>query len=253
VRSLALLILLLAGCAQTPGKDYDRWKRELDMQSKGETPLWATIDHPVAMVYGGGGPGRFSYATKDTGSSNRREKVDANLYRLGYYGPGGLMADWMGTTEDMTGGTSASLFDLYGFADQPMWPNRRLRFQNRPGGYWQYLNLKKSERGDLEGWTLGFRYELEAEVDVIKAYRWNLSVYGSGRIGGGWGQYNTTGTGSDPGTAWGYGWEAGVRVQVSRFFGSLAWIDRTTTVEPDNSGSAEYGFSGGVLALGLRW
>lgn len=253
MRCLGLLILFLAGCAQTPAKDYDRWKRELDMQEKGETPLWATIDHPVAMGYGGGGIGQLSYKTSGPGATNRNEKVDANLYRVGFVGPAGFMIDWLGTTEDMTGGTSADVFDIFGFANRPLWPNRRLRFQGRPGGYWEKLNLKDSRNGDLEGWTLGLRFEAEGEVDIIKARRFNLSAYASGRIGGGWGEYSRTGTGSSRGTSWGYGWEAGARVQFYRFFGSVSWIDRTTELEPDFNGGAEYGFAGGVIALGLRW
>ena len=131
--------------------------------------------------------------------------------------------------------------------------DNRLRFATRPGGYWEKLNLKGARNGDLEGWTLGLRIEVEGEVDVIKARRFNLSLFASGRLGGGWGSYKLTGTGSERGTSWGYGWEAGARVQAYRFFGSLSWMDRTTMLDPNNSGSADYGFEGGVIAVGLRW
>ena len=252
MRLLPFLILVV-GCAQTPAKDYDRWKRELDMESKGETPLWATIDHPVSWGYGSGGLGEMDYRTEGTRAQPRRESVDANLYRAGFVGPAGFMLDWLGTTEDMSGGTSAEWVDFFAFSNRPLWPNRRLRIQSRPGGYWEYINLKSAESGDIEGWTLGFRFEAEAEVDVVKARRFNLSLFGSGRLGGGWGDYKSKGSGSSRGTSWGYGWQAGVRVQAYRYYGSLSWIDRTTTLDPDSSGSAEYGFSGGVIALGLRW
>jgi len=253
MRALILLLVVAAGCAQTPAKDYDRCKRELDMEEKGETPLWATIDHPIAMGYGGGGLGTLSYKTSGTGAPNRNERVDANLYRVGFTGPAGFMIDWMRSTEDMTSGTSADAFDIFGFVNRPMWPNRRLRFQGRPGGYWEKFNLKGARNGDLEGWTLGFRFEGEAEVDVVKARRFNFSLFANGRLGGGWGDYKRTGTGSQRGTSWGYGWEAGARIQAYRFFASLSWIDRSTTLDPNASGSAEYGFEGGVLAIGLRW
>ena len=203
MRTLLFLIVVAAGCAQTPSKDYDRWKRELEMEEKGETPLWATIDHPVAMGYGGGGLGTLSYKTSGTGAPNRKEKVDANLYRAGYVGPAGFTIDWMRTTEDMTGGTSADAFDIFGFAARPLWPNRRLRFLTRPGGYWEKINLKGARNGDLEGWTLGFRFDVEGELDVIKRRRFNLSLFASGRIGGGWGNYKQTGIGSGRGTSWG--------------------------------------------------
>jgi len=253
MRVVLFVIVLAAGCAQTPAKDYDRWKRELEMEEKGETPLWATIDHPVARGYLGGGPGTLNYKTRGTGATNRNERVDANLYRAGFIGPAGFMLDWLGSTEDMSGGTSADAFDLFGFANRPMWPNKRLRFEGRPGGYWEKLNLKGAQNGDLEGWTLGFRMEAEAEVDVVKARRFNLSLFANGRLGGGWGNYKRTGFSSERGTSWGYGWEAGVRVQAYRFFGSLSWMDRNTTIDPHNTGTAEYGFEGATFALGLRW
>ncbi len=244
---------LLIGCAQTPDKDYDRWKRELEMQDEGKTPLWATIDHPVAMGFIGGGPGSFKYKTSGRGGPGRRETTNANLYRVAYMAPMGAMIDFMHTTEDMSGGTSADDFDIWVFANRPLWPNKRLRFQSRPGGYFQKLNLKQAQPGDFEPWTLGFRFELEGEVDIVKAYRFNLSAYASGRIGGGWGRTKVNGV-EDGTTSWGYGWEAGVRAQYQRWFLAASWIDKTTQMGGSSLYSeGEYGFAGGMLSVGLRW
>ena len=250
---LAILFTLMGGCVQTPAKDYDRWKRELEMEEKGETPLWSTIDHPVAMVYAGGGPGTFRYKTNGSGGPGRRDKANANLYRLAYLGATGAMIDWMRTSDSLEGGTTADDFDIWFFANRPMWPNRRLRFMSRPGGYFQKLNLKKAQAGDFEPWTLGFRFELEAEVDIVKARRFNLSAYGSGRIGGGWGQTKVNGK-QDNTTSWGYGWEAGVRAQFHRWWAGVAWLDRTTQMGASSLyDEGEYGFAGGLISVGLRW
>jgi hypothetical protein len=250
VRGLAFLVLLLGGCALgNPQRDYERWQRELEREESGERTIWIDVDHPLVYAYGGAGPTRFFYRD----SSGRNEEVDAATYRAGFVGPASLLFDWTDTTEDLSGGTSAETYDLFFFHNRPLWPNRRLRFESRPGVYYDRMNMRGARATDRKPWSIGFRFELEGEVDVVKLRTFNLSVYGSGRAGYGWGRTTTSGTRVDS-SSLSLGWEAGIRVQYARIVGSLAWTDREIELQGDRLvDGTEYGFRGPVLTFGMRW
>lgn len=185
---------------------------------------------------------------------NRRETaVDSRTVRAGVIAPSGFLAEWSETTEDMTGGTGAQMIDLFAFWNRPAYPNRRLRFESRPGVYFEKLNLTKAQPGDAEPWTLGFRFEVEGELDLIKRRVFNWSVFANGRFGGGWGRTKMNGV-TVASTSFGYGWEVGTRAQLARWVISASWFDRTTEL-----GGAErvhgvaYGVEGAMLLVGWRW
>jgi len=250
VRAAVLLVVLAAGCASaSPQRDYERWKREMERAESGEPTVWIDVDHPQIHAYGGAGPTRFSYSDR----AGRNETVDALTARAGFVGPASLLVDWTQTTQDMSGGTSAETFDMFFFGNRPLWPNRRLRFEARPGVYYDRMNMRGARPTDAKPWSMGFRFELEGEVDVIKRPRFNLSVYGSGRVGYGWGRTTMGDTRVDS-ASFGTGWEAGVRVQYAHVVGSLAWTDRETELQGDRLvDGTEYGFEGPVLTFGMRW
>lgn len=232
-----------------PQRDYERWQRELEREESGEPTIWIDVDHPLVYAFGGAGPTQFTYANR----AGRDERVDAVTYRAGFIAPTGLLVDWTSTTEDMAGGTSADWFDLFFFYNRPLWPNRRLRFEPRPGVYYDRLNMRGAVPGDTKPWTLGFRFDLEAEVDVVKLRTFNLSLFANGRLGGGWGR-TRVGDARVGSTSWTSGWEAGVRVQYARIVGSLGWMDRRTELDGDPLvNGADYGFEGPVLLFGMRW
>lgn len=246
------LLLTLTGCAlSNPERDKARWERELDREISGEKTIWIDVDHPVIYGYAGGGPGEFSYRNRARGGT---DEGNANLYRFGFIGPASLLVDWMSSTDPLgETETKADWLDIYFFGNRPLWPNRRLRFNARPGIYFDKLNLKKAQSGDAEPWTLGFRFELEAEVDVIKAKQFNLSLFGNGRVGGGWGRTKVSGN-EVSSNSWGYGYEAGLRAQFRRFVGSISWLDRRTQLGGDPLiEDTEYRFQGATLMFGLRW
>ena len=245
-----LLFPLLAGCALgNPQRDYERWQRQIDREESGKPTVWLDVDHPIVHVYGGAGPTSFRYAN----GSARDERVDAVTYRAGFVGPASLLFDWTDTTGDMAGGTSAETYDLFFFHNRPLWPNRRLRFESRPGVFYDRLNMRGAGPADAKPWAIGFRFELGAEVDVVKLRTFNLSVFGSGRYSYGWGRTTIADTRVDS-TSSGWGWAAGVRAQYARIVADLAWIDRETGLGGDRLVDAvEYGVEGAVLTIGMRW
>jgi hypothetical protein len=245
---LAIALVLTTGCA------YTRPKLELPAEPDPDAPrpVWRQGNHPTLTIQGGVSYGEFSYTTQGT-SANRRETVQAPLYRFTARGRGSLDIEYMGRTDSMTAGTQAEAFQIFGFTDLPLWPNKRLRFQSRPGAFFQKVNLIKAQTGDVEPWLWGFRYELEGEVDLIKQPRFIVSLYASGRIGYGWGEAKVSGVGENA-RGWDWGWEAGVRAQLSRFFVSLGWLDRNLNVDGSyRFSSAEYRYQGAALMLGARW
>ncbi|MHC4407529.1 MAG: hypothetical protein ACYS0E_07155 [Planctomycetota bacterium] len=250
MRTWTLLLFLAGGCAMgNPKRDYERLQRQMEVEESGEKTIWLDVDHPLIYAYGGAGPTTFRYSNNTRGN----EDVDAITYRAGFIGPASLVFDYTDTTQDMSGGTSAETFDLFFFHNRPLWPNRRVRFQSRPGVYYDRLNMRGAQSGDTKPWTFGFRFELEGEVDVIKLRTFNLSLFASGRVGGGWGR-TTVDNVRLRSTSWGWGWEAGLRAQYARIVGSLSWIDRQTELSGDRSiDGAEYGTSGPVLMFGMRW
>jgi hypothetical protein len=254
LRALGLLCVVIAGCKGTAkDPDFERWKNEQDKRARDEAPVWKTIDHPAGQIYGSVARGKHTFKTKGTGRPNRDEKVDAHLVRVGLVGSAGVMIDFMASSDDMTFGTFSQSLDVFAFANWVVRPTSRFRFQSRPGFYWLNSEQGAEIRGDINGWTVGFRFDGEAEYDLVKARRFHLSLFGSGRIGGGGGFYTAIDAPKGRGVSWGYGWEAGLRAQVNRFYGSLSWMERVTTLEPHTPGSAEYGFQGASLTLGIRW
>ncbi|MHC4933607.1 MAG: hypothetical protein ACYTGV_15615, partial [Planctomycetota bacterium] len=234
-----------------PARDYEEWKKQMERPPDAPPPMWKQGNHPSRLIYGSGSTGSFSYKTSGS-TANRNERVDAQLYRFGYLGRSGLMIDWL-KSEEMTGGTTAEAFDAFGFGNFPLWPNNRLRFMSRPGLYYNNINLKSTLPNDVEPWSWGLRYELETEVDVIKQPKFILSLFGSGRIGFGWGDAKMGGVKQGiNATDWGY--EAGVRAHWSRGYLALSWIDRTMEVDGGfGFSTAEYRYEGLNLSLGLRW
>ena len=250
MRRALLLLLLAAGCASSnPKRDMERFRREMEREESGERTLWIDIDHPFLHTYAGGGIGRFHY--KKGGSRN--ESVESRTFRAVVVAPGGFLAEWSATTESMSGGTKAEMLDLFSFYNAPAWPNRRLRFETRPGFYFEKLNLVGAQQGDAEPWTLGFRVDLEGEVDIIKRNWVNFSLFATGRLQAGWGRTKVSGT-TVASNAWGYGWEAGLRGQIARWTLTASWFDRNTELGgSDLVRGTEYGFEGAMLMVGLRW
>lgn len=235
--TLLVVLLVLAGCASTV-----REKRTDEKPAPPPSP-WVLGDHPVVAAYGAASPG---HVTRDL--PDRTERAEAWLYRFGVIGPSGLLVDLV-SGDDFGNGVQAESIDIFVFGSLPLWPNRRTRLMQRPGAYYGNLNLKGADAASSEPWSVGLRYDLEAEIDLVKRPRFVVSLFGSGRIGYGWGESRLESI-----NALGWGYEAGVRAQMGRFFGSLGWIDYRTEYEGDRrSSSQEYRFEGLSLVLGLRW
>ena len=244
MRIVTILLLVVAGCAYKKPKlpDFDAprmWKGG-----------WG--QHPVAMVYGSGSIGDFTYETRGT-AANRDEKVEAQVYRLGYIGRTGIMIDWMSESDPMAGDTTAEAIDIFGFGNLPLWANPRLRFQSRPGLFYNKVNLKKAQATDVEPWSWGFLYELEGEVDVIKRPPFAWTVFGSGRFGLGWGKADI-GPVRESVRSRPRGWEAGTRFHLGGWMLVLSWIDREIRYDDALTFSrAEYGYRGANISIGMRW
>jgi hypothetical protein len=241
----ALVALGLAiGCASDPPE------REFH-EKLPPPPMWRG-PHPVGGVYGAASDGNFSYKTNGTGA-DVRDKTNARLYRLAYLGRAGFMFDWLKSDGDLAGNLQAEGYDLFGFANLPLWPNDRLRFTSRPGLYYNQINLKNAGPTDVEPWTFGLRYELEAGVDVIKKPQFVFSLYASGRFAWGTGEAKI-GNSRESVDALLWGWEAGGRVHYRRFFLGLSWIDRRNEVNGIfRFRDADYRYEGVNLSFGLRW
>lgn len=254
VRLFLVLIFLLTACASNGGRHKLPFKFDDETGEIIPPPpgVWGAGAHPVGMGFVSGGDGQFRYKTKGTGN-DRDEDVNAQLYRVAFINGGGLIAELVKSDGDMEGGTSADALDLFLLGDAPLWPNNRMRFQSRFGGFYSQVNLKKSDPLDVEPWIWGFRYELEGEVDIIKRKKFVISAFGNGRYALGWGKAKFAGekqsVRSTP-----HGWGAGMRLHLARFMVSMTWIDRTMKID-DGVGfsSAEYGFEGISLDLGFRW
>jgi len=217
-------------------------------------PMWGAVYHPVGHVYGLGSLGNLRYSTKGT-ANNRDEDVTANLARIAFAQgrAGGLILEGYGSDEDFTGNTSLTSFDLFGHSQIPLWPNKRLRFTNRPGLYYNNINLKNTGPTDVEGWSWGFRYELEAEVDIIKKPTVVGSIFANGRYGFGWGDASVGGL-RESASATDYGWEVGGRVHWGRLFMTVSWVDRTNRLDGTfRFTEARYRFQGATFGIGLRW
>jgi len=241
--SLVPLVLAI-GCASDPPE------REFH-EKLPPPPMWHG-PHPVGGVYGAVSDGNFSYETKGTGA-DVRDKTNARLYRLAYLGRAGFMFDWLKSDGDLAGNTKAEGYDLFGFANLPLWPNERLRFTSRPGLYFNQINLKNAGPADVEPWTFGLRYELEAGVDVIKKPQVVFSLYASGRFAWGTGEAKV-GNSYESVDALLWGWEAGARVHYRRFFLGLSWVDRHNEVNGlYRFRDADYRYEGANLSFGLRW
>jgi len=207
--------------------------------------------HPVLMLQGSGAEVEHTYRTRGT-SSDRNVVTDATLYRIGYLGRVGFMADWL-RSDTYGGGSSTDTVDLFGFFNQPLWPNRRLRFHSRPGFYYKRTNIQNGTSGDVEPRTWGFRFEGEMEVDIIKRPKFVLSIFGNGRVGWGWGYAHVSGGTTDV-REFEFGWEAGIRAHLSNFFAAVSYIERTDEIDGyARFRSAEYGVNGVNLSFGLRW
>ncbi|MHC4938699.1 MAG: hypothetical protein ACYTHK_06995 [Planctomycetota bacterium] len=250
MRVWILLLVAAGGCALgNPQRDYERLQRELEREQSGKPTIWVDVDHPLIYGYGGAGPTTFRYSNRARGN----EDADAITYRGGFIGPASFLFDYTDTSDDLSGGTSAYTFDGFFFHNRPLWPNRRLRFQSRPGVFYDRLNMRNAQAGDTKPWAFGFRFELEGEVDVVKLRTFNLSVFANGRVGYGWGRTTVDDVRVDS-TSWGWGWEAGVRAQYARIVGSVSYLDRQTELSGDSRiNGVEYGHSGPVLMFGMRW
>jgi hypothetical protein len=239
-----LAVSVLVGCASEASE------REFH-EKLPPPPMWRG-PHPVGGVYGAVSDGNVSYTTSGTGA-NVRDKTDARLYRVAYLGRAGFMFDWLQSDGDLAGNAKLEGYDLFGFANLPLWPNDRLRFTARPGLYYNRINLKNAGPADVEPWTFGLRYELEAGVDVVKKPQVVFSLYASGRFGWGTGEA-TVGTSRESVDAFLWGWEAGARLHYRRFFLGLSWIDRNNEVNGFyRFVEADYRYEGANLSFGLRW
>jgi hypothetical protein len=243
MRLTLLLPLAFACCASRP---------KLELPDPDAPPsMWKARHHPVTMLYGSGTVGNLSYGTKGTAAS-RDDRTDARLHRFGFLDCGGIMLDFV-ESDGLSGGTEAEAFDIFTFGNLPLWPNKRLRFMSRPGAYFNKINLVGTRMGDVEPWSWGLRYELEAEVDLVKKPKFIVSLYASGRIRYGWGRAKITGVTEDI-NALGWGYEAGAPAHLHNWMVALSWIDRTMDVDSSFSArGAEYRFEGASLTIGTRW
>lgn len=241
-----VLLTLAVGCAATDAPKEREFHEKLP-----PPPMWRG-PHPVGGVYGAVSDGAVSYETSGTGG-DVRGRTNARLYRLAYLGRGGFMFDWLKSDGDLAGNATLQGYDLFGFANLPLWPNERLRFTSRPGLYYNRINLKNAGPTDVEPWTFGLRYELEAGVDVVKKPQFVFSLYASGRLAWGTGEARI-GPSYESVDAWLWGWEAGARVHYRRFFLGLSWIDRRNEVNGIfRFRDADYRYEGANLSFGLRW
>ena len=254
MRTLALLVVLV-GCALTDPIDTvppDELPPEAFEEPR--KPMYRggrRGEHPVVLIRGAVADGEHTYTTRGT-TSNRTVKTDARLYRVGYIGPAGFMIDWMDSST-YGGGSSTNTLDFYGFLNRPVWPNRRLRFNFRPGAYYKRTNIKNGLVSDVEPRTWGFRFEGEAEVDVIKAERFVFSVFGNGRVGWGWGYAHAGGT-TENVTEFGWGWEAGLRATLHNWYAAVSWIEREDEIAGNfRFVDAVYGFEGANISFGFRF
>jgi len=207
--------------------------------------------HPVGLVQFSGSPGRASVKTRGT-AADRRETEDASYYRFEFAGRTGISIDWI-DTERFDGGMRAEAFDGWIYGNLPLWPNPRLRFASRFGPYYDRVDLKQALPTDVEPWNWGFRYELEAEVDVIKGRRLIWTLFASGRAGYGWGDAKVGGS-SESITATSWGYEAGTRLNLGHLMVGASWIDRTSDVDGRSRfADARYRFEGAAVSVGLRW
>ena len=253
MRALLPIVLIAVGCAATAKEQEEiDWPMPKGYKLPPKSMWGGRRQHPVGGIELGGGTGEMTYQTSGT-ANPRDDTARANIYRFSYRGRGGLDVDLFDTVESFQDGTSARGIDAFSYMNLPLWPNNRLRLMSRPGGFFYAMNLKGTRPGDVEPWSLGLRYELEAEVDVIKTQAFLLSLFAAGNIGWGWGNAKTQGTKVNI-TMFPFGWEAGLRAHLHRWYFALTWIDQTTEIEDFGLfNRAEYRYQGGTLMLGFRW
>lgn len=275
-RALVVLAVLAASCATAQDDKLGDWRDTSDIEPPPPPPrdkladsrerpeypeapprpipqYWGAKDHPIGYAFAAGVPGEMTLRTSGT-ALNRNETVDASMFRLAAAAgrQAGLELSWW-DSDAFTGGLKYEVFDMFGHGQVPMWPNRRLRFLGRGGLYYNNTNAKNAGPTDVEGWSWGFRLDVEGEVDVIKGPVTVVSVFANGRFGFGWGDAKTGGL-SESITASDWGWEAGARLHWGQFFLAVSWIERTTEWEGSfRFDEARYGMAGAQLTFGLRF
>jgi len=238
IGSLLLATAVLIGCAQTrrPGSTDQLWGG----------------GHPEEITYLSVHNGTTKYRTTGTGA-DKDTRADAEWYRLVFASWGGLEFNWSETADTLDAGAKLQSLDVFTFAQIPYVIDQKSRGNAKVGAFYNEWNVSGGSPTDVDPYTVGPRADFEYEYDAVRTDNLAFTLFGSGRADYGWGRAST-GVGSESTTAFGWGYELGLRLHGGSIFGQISWVDRTQNVKGGNNFSkADYGFEGVGVSFGARW